>query len=552
MLKSLHITNFALINEMEVEFPLGLTVITGETGAGKSIFLEALGLALGNRADTDTLRDKTKKCVIEASFDIKNADSYKFFEKNGLEKTDLILIRREISPQGKSRCFINDEFVAVSVLKELSTLLIDIHSQHQTLLLSEANFQIAFVDAVSNNEALLKEYKQEFLLLGKLKKELEIVSDKQNQAAKENDYHSFLLNEFLEIDISVGCLKTLEEKSSVLENSELIKAGLHHSAEIINYPETGILKQLQQLKQQLQAISKYNQAILKIHDRVNSLIIELKDVEREVSGLADDTEYDKNELDELNFKLDKINRLLKKHNVVNDTDLLQVKLELEQKTNSLELLEKQIKQLIVEINLSEKKCVQLSEKLSIKRKESIPLIEKEITALLKELMMPNAIFKIELQKLNLLTNTGSDEITFLFSANKGVKINEIGKTASGGEFSRLMLAVKTVLAAHKQLPTIIFDEIDTGVSGEVANKIGAVILQASQHMQVICITHLPQIASKGNYHLFVFKNDDKDSTTSHIKILGKNERILELAKMLSAGNPGNTAIKNAEELLKGN
>ncbi len=552
MLKRLHISNFALINEMEVSFPGNLTVITGETGAGKSIFLEALSLALGKRADLSALNLKTKKCIIEAEFSAANLYLNDFFLEHDLDFEPNLILRREINFDGKSRSFLNDSPVSLSVLKLLSEKLIDIHSQHQTLLLNQSNFQLELLDTFAESLKIFKEYKIEFSSFTKSKIELQSLQEQEKLAKKELDYFQFLYSELEETEIKAGLLSGLEEESSKLENSEIIKSNLLAASNAISGNEINILIDLGKTKQSLQSLSKYSKNYSLLSDRIQSLYIELKELSADIEDAANEIVFDSDKLSQVNIKMDKLNRLLKKHQVNTEEDLLKIKSDIENKLNQFNSIENTIisKQKLIQV--SQNNCLKLSKELTKLRTKAIHGIEQTIKKTLAELSMENAIFKIELSQKSDLGINGLDELKFLFTANKGAELNELHKVASGGELSRLMLSLKALLASKKQLPTIIFDEIDTGVSGDVADKIGEILLSMGNNMQVIAITHLPQMASKGNHHLFVYKKDDEDKTVSYIKQLNKAERINEIAKMLSKSNPTVSAIKNATELLNSN
>lgn len=552
MLKRLHISNFALINEMEVSFPGNLTVITGETGAGKSIFLEALSLALGKRADLSALNLKTKKCIIEAEFSAANLYLNDFFLEHDLDFEPNLILRREINADGKSRSFLNDSPVSLSVLKLLSDKLIDIHSQHQTLLLNQSNFQLELLDTFAESLKIFKEYKIEFSSFTKSKIELQSLQEQEKLAKKELDYFQFLYSELDETEIKAGLLSGLEEESSKLENSEIIKSNLLAASNAISGNEINILIDLGKTKQSLQSLSKYSKNYSLLSDRIQSLYIELKELSADIEDAANEIVFDSDKLSQVNIKMDKLNRLLKKHQVNTEEDLLKIKSDIENKLNQFNSIENTIisKQKLIQV--SQNNCLKLSKELTKLRTKAIHGIEQTIKKTLAELSMENAIFKIELSQKSDLGINGLDELKFLFTANKGAELNELHKVASGGELSRLMLSLKALLASKKQLPTIIFDEIDTGVSGDVADKIGEILLSMGNNMQVIAITHLPQMASKGNHHLFVYKKDDEDKTVSYIKQLNKVERINEIAKMLSKSNPTVSAIKNATELLSSN
>jgi DNA repair protein RecN (Recombination protein N) len=549
MLKRLYISNFALINEMDVMFPGSLSVITGETGAGKSIFLEALGLVLGKRADLATLKNKTKKCIIEAEFEAKGLDLKSFFEENDLDEEPTIVLRREISVDGKSRSFFNDSVVSLGALKILSEKLIDIHSQHQTLLLNQNNFQMEVLDAFAGTQGVFKEYRSKFNRLHKLNNGLKSLQEKEAQARKELDYFQFLFNELEDAEIKEGQLKELEDESSALENAETIKSSLLNASNIINGGDINLLSSLSQVRSGIQAISKYGKDYLQFFERINSAYIELKELAADFENAEEQVNFDTVKLEEVNSKLDKLNRLLKKHNATTEGELLNIKTEVENKLTQFSSLENEIektKKEIIQLNTS---CTKQAKELSSLRSKAIAGAEKQVKEMLTDLSMENASFKIEMGQLLELGVNGFDQVKFLFSANKGGSLNELQKVASGGELSRLMLSLKALLATKKQLPTIIFDEIDTGVSGDVADKIGTILLRMGKDMQVVVITHLPQMASKGQHHLFVYKEDDEDKTASYIKQLNKEERVIEIAKMLSTSNPTQNALKNAKELL---
>lgn len=552
MLKRLYISNFALIGEMDVSFPGGLTVITGETGAGKSIFLEALGLVLGNRADLTTLRNKTKKCIVEAEFQDSEEALKPFFTEHDLDYESTLILRREINADGKSRSFLNDSAVTLNTLKDLSEFLIDIHSQHQTMLLNAADFQMELLDAFAGSLRLYSDYRQDYLALGKLKQHLKTLTDQEIQARKELDYYQFLFQEFEEMDLHPGQLKEWEEESLALENAESIKSSLLNTSGIINGGEQNVLGALVQARQSLSGISKYHKQYQDYFDRIQSAYLELKELASECEQAESHVQFDQNRLEALNAKMDKLNRLLNKHHVKTEDELMVVRAGIEDKLMGFQSLENQIEKTNKEIRKQESQCLQKARDISKMRHGAKSGIEAQVKEVLANLSMENANFKIELSTGEELISGGIDAVKFLFSANKGGVLSELSKVASGGELSRLMLTLKSLLATKKNLPAIVFDEIDTGVSGEVADKIGRILQQMGKHLQVITITHLPQMASKGKHHLFVYKKDDEDKTVSHIKQLSEEERVLEIAKMLSSGAPGKPAIENAKVLLKQN
>jgi DNA repair protein RecN (Recombination protein N) len=552
MLKKLHISNYALIEEVNVNFPPRLTVVTGETGAGKSIFLEALSLILGERADVTSLQDKTKKCIIEAEFEIGNYKLKDFFSANQLDYENSTIIRREINPEGKSRAFINDSPVGINVLKQLGEKLVDIHSQHETLMLNESAFQFDVLDSYAGNLDLVSNYKKQYVQYNSRKKELNELLAKEAQAKKDLDYFQFLFSELEEANLKAGELKALEEEGNTLENAESIKSSLISSAGLITESENNVLGFLTQVRQHLNSLSKFGDTYKTYAERANSLYVEAKDLANELEFAEGKVVFDPKRLEEVNSQLDKINRLLKKHSVNSEEELLNIKTDIEGKLQQFGSLENEIEKLNKEIGSLTKDLTKSANELSEKRKKFTGGVEKEVKQTLGALSMPNANFKIEITALPEFGLNGFDQIRFLFAANKGNDFKELHKVASGGELSRLMLSLKSLLAAKKALPTIIFDEIDTGVSGDVADKIGQILVGMGEKMQVISITHLPQIASKGTFHLFVYKEDQKNKTISYIKALNKDERVVEIAKMLSTGTPTPSAIKNAKDLLSQN
>lgn len=549
MIKRLFISNFALINEIDVTFPGKLTVITGETGAGKSIFLEALGLVLGNRADLTALRNRSKKCVVEAEFDIGELDLKTFFESEDLDYDSTLILRREINAEGKSRSFLNDTPVSLQILKLISEKLIDVHSQHQTLQLNQANFQMEMVDAFAGSLNVLKQYKKIFSQFSKAKNYLNDLESQETQAKKELDYFQFLFNELEDANLKVGDLKALEEESLMLENAEMIKNSLVHASTLLANGELNVLNSLTQVKQTLQSLMKFGHTYQVLFERLNSSYIELKDISTDLENEENLVNVDNQKLETLNTRIDLLNRLLKKHNVKQEEDLIKIKLEIEEKLSRFASLESEIEKTKKHIVLLEKETSDLANELTVLRKRAVASIEKETKNLLAELSMLNAQFKVELSALTQLSSNGLDAVKFMFSANKGGVLSELHKVASGGELSRLMLSLKSLLATKKKIASIVFDEIDTGVSGDVADKIGLILQRMGENMQVVVITHLPQMASKGQHHLFVYKEDNSEQTISFIKELSSDERTLEIAKMLSTGQPTATALNNAKELL---
>jgi DNA repair protein RecN (Recombination protein N) len=550
MLKQLSVQNYALIDKLEVELSDGLTIITGETGAGKSILLGALGLIAGSRADTQALQDKTKKCVIEAVFRITDYGLKDFFKDHELDHEDETTIRREINPEGKSRAFINDTPVTLNQLKELGEQLIDIHSQHQTLSLNGVEFQLSVVDAFAGHSAELNAYRDAFKTYRQKSKDLDELIQKETQAKKDLDYYQFLFNELDEAGLKPEEQSSMEQELEALNNAEDIKMNLSKAAFSLNAGEQNLLSSLSEIKALLSAMAKFKPEINELSQRLNSSYIELKDISNELETLEQEVVYDPKQIELLSSKLDTIYRLQQKHQVKSVEELIAIREDLSNKLLEFSSMETEIEKLKDLLDKLDKELAAKSKQISANRKKVIPKIEKEIATLLSSLAMPNAQLKIDQSPTDGYTVTGTDRISFLFSANKGSDHKELNKVASGGELSRLMLSIKSLMAKLTSLPTIIFDEIDTGVSGDVADKVGSIMNTMAANMQVITITHLPQIASKGSSHLFVYKEDKKDKTYSNIRKLTPAERIEEIAKMLSTGNPSAAAISNAKELLK--
>lgn len=550
MLKNLHIQNYALIEEMSISFPGALTVITGETGAGKSILLGALGLILGDRADSSILNDKQKKCIIEGTFFIKPYKLNSFFKKNELDYSDETHIRREVNSEGKSRAFINDTPVNLPILKQLGQQLIDVHSQHETLMLNETSFRYNVVDSFASILQEKEEYKIAYQSYKAKEKQLHELKEIALQSKKDFDYFNFQYKELEDVTLLDGEIKKLESESKTLENAELILSNLNTSAELIDGGEENILSKISTLKSLISQTSKYGKEFELLLQRVNSVHVELKELSLDLSSSWNKIMPNPKKLEEVNFRLDKLYRLLKKHGLNSEHDLLNLKMELEKKLLVSNSIDEQILNLEKTIKKDFESLLKLAHFISAAREKSIPKIEKNIAEMLDKLSMPNARFKIENTLLQIPSIIGIDDLNFLFSANKGGDFKDLHKVASGGELSRLMLCIKAMIAKLTSLPAIIFDEIDTGVSGDVGAKIGLILAQMSNGMQVISITHLPQIAAKGKHHLFVYKKDIKNKTISFIKELNASERVIEIAKMLSTGKPTDAALMNAKELLK--
>ena len=549
MLHHLSIQNYALIEKIEMDFPEELSIITGETGAGKSILLGALSLIAGTRADVSVLQDKTKKCIVEGVFSIKDYSLNYFFSEHELDYNEETTIRREVSSEGKSRAFINDTPVNLSQLRELSLKLIDIHSQHETLTLNEAEYQLSVIDAFAKIKEEVLNYRNEYKKYKELERQLNELTEKEKQSKSDADYWQFQFNEFEEAVLQTGEQVEIENELKVLTNSEEIKTVLSKCAVSLNGEELNVLSSLSEIRSSLSGISSLNPIYAELLSRINSAHIELKDIASEIESAGENTTYDPLRAGKLTDRIDLIYRMQKKHQVNSMEELLEVKSKIENKLNDIASLDKEISHLQGEVKAYKQKLFLLAKKISENRKRSIPRLEKEISALLSSLAMPNAQFRVEQGLLEELTGQGIDKIKFLFSANKGNDLKEISKVASGGELSRLMLSIKSLIAKNIALPTIIFDEIDTGVSGGVAEQVGRMIQDMAGSMQVMAITHLPQIASKGNSHFTVYKEENKTKTITRIKSLSKEERVKEIAGMLSAEKPTEASLKNAKELL---
>lgn len=549
MLSSLSIKNYALIDSLNVDFNNGLTIITGETGAGKSILLGGLTLILGKRADLKMVKDTSKKCIVEAVFDIANYNLKELFLEEDLDYEVQTIIRREILPSGKSRAFVNDSPVTLDILQRLSKHLIDIHSQHETLVLTEENYQLQVIDALANNNKYLKSYQEHLSNFKTLNKALENLKSAQSEAIKEQDYNVFLLNELEDAKLIEGQLEVLEEEFELLNNVEQIQNNLSASSQLLSEEQIGILTNLRELRIHLEQISAVSEDYSALYERVQSVLLELEDIGVDMDRFLEQTEADPNRLQEVNEKLNVINTLVQKHNVSGISDLLILKQELEEKVSISQTIDHDIEQVINKITKERKRLDELAELLTKNRLEIIPSLIEQLKVLLKDLGMPNADFKIELHKVDHFLSNGNDTLSFLFSANKGGTFRALKKSASGGELSRIMLSIKAILSNYIQLPSIMFDEIDTGVSGEVSNKMAAIMKSMSQNMQVFTITHLPQIAAKGDSHFKVFKEDIDDITQTQLKRLSHEDRVVEIAQMLSGAEVSDSALIHAKELL---
>ncbi len=549
MITSLSIENFALIEKLDIDFSNGFSIITGETGAGKSILLGALGLVLGKRADLTSLKNKDEKCIVEANFSIGKYDLEFFFESNDLDYEQETIIRREILPSGKSRAFVNDSPVNLQQLQDLSFYLIDVHSQHQTLELSEEEYQFKIIDAIANNQALGIEF-QSFLKKYRVAKStLESKKNVFSSVLKEKDYNEFLYQELETANLKEGELEELEQQYQTLSNVEFIKENLDKLLSISNEEEFGVLKNLKEFKAILQKNVGFSTEYQSLFERTNSLLIEFDDIVKEINRESDLVFNDPEKLETVNQKLQLIYSLQKKHNVLTVKELIQIQIDLEGKVVSVATLEEEIVNLEKSIKELELQLDEVANKISKSRREAIPNLSEQLIAILNLLGMPNVRFKIDIIASETYHNNGKDSLQFLFSANKGTDFGLLKKVASGGEMSRIMLSVKSILSQYSKLPTIIFDEIDTGVSGEIANKMGEIMRDMSKTIQVFAITHLPQIAAKGANHYKVFKTVLGENTVSELKLLNNDERIIEIAEMLSGKDISDSAVNHAKALL---
>lgn len=538
-----------MIEQLEMNFSNQFSIITGETGAGKSILLGALGLVLGKRADLTSLKDKEQKCVIEAQFQISKYNLQDFFATNDLDYEDTTIIRREILPSGKSRAFVNDSPVNLTELQDLSEYLLDIHSQHQTQELSNEAYQIEILDAIANHQNLLVDYKQNLAKYKSVKIELKKIHAEKEALSKEQDYNSFLLEELLSANLKSDEQEELESIFEKLNNVEFIKESLDKSLAVANEEQIGIIQNLKEVKISLQKISGLSSEFKDLFERVSSTLIEFEDISIELSGQAEKLVNDPEKLDLVNQKLQTIYSLQKKHQVESIAELLIIQNDLDSKLVLVSDLENQIQKLENQLNESVLVLDKIASEIHQNRSKAVPVLVTQITEILTQLGMPNARFQFEINQTQNYLPSGKDEVQLLFSANKGTDFGLLKKVASGGEMSRIMLAVKAILANYSKLPTIIFDEIDTGVSGEIAHKMGDIMKEMSNKMQVFAITHLPQIAAKGNQHYKVFKSSEGESTISELKLLSQNERVVEIAEMLSGKDISDSALNHAKSLL---
>lgn len=549
MLTSLSIKNFALIDSLEVSFTDNFSIITGETGAGKSILLGGLGLILGKRADLSVINDVTTKCVVEAEFSIKNYKLQKLFKKSELDYESNTIIRREILPSGKSRAFINDSPVSLQVLKMISERLIDIHSQHQTLQLTDNDFQFEVIDALAKNETKLTKYTTTLKSYKIIQSELEELLLLQKKSNESHDYNSFLLEELLEAKLEGFNREGLEQELEQLSNVETIQEQLSNANQLCSNEQIGALNSLSELKSSLRSITDFSESYKNLYERIESLHIELEDIFVELENEQQDIEVNPERLLEVTEKLNMLQMLLQKHHVSTIEELVVIQNELDEKVGVVANLDNSIANKEKEVVVKKEVLETLANDLHENRQKAIPKLIQQLEKILVNLGMENARFDITVTQEQNFSSNGNDVLSFLFSANKGGNFNELKKAASGGELSRIMLAIKAILSKYKHLPTIMFDEIDTGVSGDVANKMGMLMQYMSENMQVFSITHLSQIASKGSSHFKVYKEDVNGKTKSNLKHLSYDDRINEIAEMIGGKQLTETALNHAKELL---
>lgn len=549
MLRNLKIENYALIDHLDIDFEAGMSSITGETGAGKSIIIGALGLVLGSRADSKVIPSEEKKCIVEATFDISRYHLKPLFERLDLDYDEECILRREVLQNGKSRAFANDTPVNLQQLREISSSLIDIHSQHENLMLSDSGFQMSIVDIVSQSFEELERYIATYLEYKNLNKSLQDLRDNAEKLLSEKDYAEFQLAEFAEANLQEGEQEELEQELNSLNHSQEISEGFSQALQIFQAEQFGVAQQLKSAAQTLQRIGSYMPKAEEFAERVSSAQIEVDDVASEIERILSDTEFSADRKAFVEERLNTIYSLQQKHRVSTLSELFEIEKEFQRKLSMIENFDDEIAELERRIEQTEQTLREQASELTAKRLLAKPVIESEVHKSLAELGMPNGSIEVAFDRLEAFSQNGLDRVELLFSANKNREKQNISQVASGGEISRLMLIIKALLAKSKELPTIIFDEIDTGVSGEVAKNLGAIMREMSQYMQVIAITHLPQIASCGSNHYKVFKTDDATTTQTQIVRLKPEERVMELAEMIAGKNPSESAINSAKEML---
>lgn len=550
MLQALLIQNYALIDNLQIGFKSGFSTITGETGAGKSILMGALSLILGQRADLSLLKNKEKKCIVEGTFLIQDYNLESFFKEHDLDYSDTLLIRREIAVNGNSRAFINDTPVNLNTIKELGLMLVDIHSQHENLLLSNGNFQLSILDALAGNKETLENYKNHFGKFVNSQRELKDLQEKSKKNSADNDYFQFQLKQLEDANLQDDEVTELEKEKDLLSHFEEILENIETAASLLSEDEHPILSKLKELRNTLENLAKNYPDAVDWKNRVDNNIIELKDIASEIGTASSKIDANPNRLTIILERLDEIYSLQQKHRVNTIAELISIREDFRNKLQFTEQLDEEIKQLEESIKKQYSQVDKLAKQLSENRKKSIKELEKRVIPMLKVLGILNADFKVELYANTEFASTGKDIVKFMFSANKKVELMEISKVASGGELSRLMLTIKSLVADSNEIPSIIFDEIDAGVSGEIAFYMSEIMQNMAKKLQVISITHLPQIASRGANHYLVYKDHSGESSETHIRLLNKNERIAEIAKMLSGKEVSEAALENARNLLK--
>ncbi|MEA3445872.1 MAG: DNA repair protein RecN [Bacteroidota bacterium] len=553
MLQTISVSNYALIQKLEIEFYSGFSIITGETGAGKSILLGALSLILGSRAESSVLHNKEKKCVIEGFFVIEEYGLQDFFSKHDLDYSRECILRREIAPGGKSRAFINDTPVNLNLLKEIGQSLVDVHSQHQSLLLGDNRFQLKVIDEFASSQKLFSEYKSAYISLSEEKLKLNELKEKASNAKSKLDYFQFQYQQFKLANLhNVTEQEELENELEILVHAEEIKKSLSNTIALLSEDELSVLSIMKSSILEISNTKNFLNQAGNISSRLESTVIEIADIVQELERINENTEHEPNRIEEINERLDTFYSLEQKHNVASIKELIGLRDTLSEKISEIESFDDELEAQEKKSLKIEKHAKSLANKLSISRSKYLPKLESEVSKMLKNLGMPHSMFKIQNTKSEELGKSGIDNFKFLFTANKKSELQEIQKVASGGEISRLMLCVKSLLSKSLGLPSIIFDEIDTGVSGDIADKVGEIMKQMSKGMQVINITHLPQVAAKGNYHYLVYKDERKKNSETRIQLLSEKERLTELSKMLSGQDVSAAAIENARALLNQN
>jgi DNA repair protein RecN (Recombination protein N) len=548
MLTHLSIKNYALIDSLEVDFGAGFSVVTGETGAGKSIILGALSLILGQRADVQSFKNKEKKCVIEGTFDVDDLHLMDFFTSNELDYETKTILRREISASGKSRAFINDTPVNLNLLKDLAVKLVDIHSQHKTISLQDADFQLEVLDSFAGLDDETLDYQTDFNHWNGLKRDLKQKEKEEEKARGEQDFYQFQFDELMAAKLTVGEQEEIEEALSVLNHVGEIKTRLNNSLRLLS-DEDGLMEKLADLTNELNAIQSFKSEFQDFYKRVQSNFLDMQDITREIERFEELVEMDPDRTDELNERLNLLYQLQQKHRCDTVEDLIKVKSEYDTKLSDFSSIEDKIQILKKELSKIDKSLNLKATIISEKRKQAKVELEKEVLFVVKDLGLSKASFVVEIVKADELSEKGIDQVGFLFNANPGGEPMEISRVASGGELSRLMLAIKSIVATKKLLSTIIFDEIDSGVSGEIAGKMGAIMQAMAKNLQIISITHVPQIAARGDQHYLVYKEQLTNSTNTFLKQLSEDDRIVEIAKMLSDTKVSLSAVETARELL---